>query len=363
MILLNNYKSRIINNVLSQFNIPIKISNDYINHLKSGSIEKIWGFCFRDVRNVDFSDVDRNIIKNLAFNSDTIWGNINGFNPDNVLEISKNSGLNIGSLNSQGIDGSGVNVAVIDKPILYTHNEYRNRIKYFEIDSNNKDNERLEFHGMTCVSILAGETTGIAKSSNIYYFAYPDQMDKENLYWDYYFKSFEMIKEHNKISKDKISIVSVSAGIPKDKVNLKERLNHFIKEFEKEGCYIVTASQFAETFNCAGANNVYSHDDINRYIFDDTWQQRTEWNISKIHVPSGGRTSACNSGKDKFMYLDSGSCYSWAIPFVCGVFALCKQIKPNMTLNDFCQISKITANKNKYGLLVINPIEIINLIK
>jgi len=97
---------------------------------------------------------------------------------------------------------------------------------------------------------------------------------------------------------------------------------------------------------------------INTYKLD--FWQTNEWHGKKVLVPSGGRTSPCNSGNDKYMYNGGQSCNSWAIPYLCGVFALSLQIEKNLSYNDFCETAKMTAAVNNKGLFIIDPKQIIS---
>ena len=45
------------------------------------------------------------------------------------VELWKNPGLGIKSLHESGINGKGVDVAIIDQKLRLTHTEYKSRIK------------------------------------------------------------------------------------------------------------------------------------------------------------------------------------------------------------------------------------------
>jgi len=349
--------------ICSRYELPAKLNSDIINEFVSepGSLKSIWGLCCKDLSNVDFSEVNENEFIRLAFNHYTKFPENFKFDYMKIMEYAKDPGLGIRNLHKQGIDGKGINVAVIDKPILDTHKEFTGRIKeYVFINPDNEHNDEMHFHGITCASFLCGNTCGVANRTNLYYYAYPDRFEDDGMYWNYHFKALDMIKEHNEKSnaKDKIKIVSISAGFPRSRTDLTEKMDGYVREFKNTGCYIIFSNIFGETFTCSSKTYIENANDFDAYKLD-MWQEN-EWCKQKILIPSGGKTSPCNSGDENFMYNGNQSCFSWAIPYMCGVFALALQVKTDLSYEDFCVLAKETTYKNNVGLFVINPREIIN---
>ena len=127
-----------------------------------------------------------------------------------ILEEGKNPGLGVRDLHAQGITGKVVNVAIIDQNLLGDHPEYINRIAaYYDSGCERPENEG-SYHAPSVLSILAGETVGVAPGARVYYAAAPSwKMDAaykaDCLYW---------IIEQNRAlpENEKIRLVSVSSA-------------------------------------------------------------------------------------------------------------------------------------------------------
>jgi len=252
-----------------------------------------------------------------------------------------------------------VNVAIIDKPILQTHNEFTKRIsKHTFVIPENEFNDKMHFHGITCAAFLCGNNCGVANKANLFYYAYPDKFEDDGMYWNYHFKALDLILEHNKSFAEKIKVVSISAGFPRSRIDLYEKMNYYITELQNYECQLVYSNNFGEKFTCASKKYGFSSDDLNGYCLD-TWQTN-EWDKQKILIPSSGRSSPCNSGNNKYMYNGNQSCYSWAIPYLCGVYALALQVNCSISFNEFCNLAEKTKLANDDGLYIINPHGIIN---
>lgn len=347
--------------ISSRYELPSELTDDYIYSICSnyGSIKSIWGFCCKDLSSVDFSQVSSEALFQMSFNQYTKWPNLfSNYDYKDIYNNGKKVGLSIEKLHSQGINGMGINIAVIDKPILSDHKELTERIKNnINIVENHEDNDELNFHGITCAAFACGNTVGVANKANLYYYAYPDRFYDDTMYWNYYFKALESIINHNERSNEKINIVSISAGIPNKQLELKEKLENYIKRLAEDNCYVIYGNRFGKDFTCSSKVYGLDPDDYDAYKLD-SWQIN-EWDKVKVLVPSGGRTSPCNSGTSQYMYNGNQSCYSWAIPYIAGVFALASQVKKDLSFDEFCIIAKKTSIKNCNQLNILNPILII----
>lgn len=347
--------------ITSRYELPDKLTyKSVINFIKEpGSLESIWGLCNKDLSNIDLSEIDEKTLIQIAYNDFTIFPEKSNIKFKEIMNKSKDPGLGISMLHNKDINGKGVNVAVIDKPILKTHKEFLGRIKqYIFIFPENEHNEKMHFHGATCAAFLCGNSCGVANNSNLYYYAYPDWFEDDGMYWSYQFRALDMIIEHNKHSNDTIRVVSLSAGFPRNRIDLVEKMNYYIAELQKYKCQIIFSNNFGEYFTCSSKKYGYSNDDVNSYCLDK-WQVN-EWDKKKVLIPAGGRTSPCNSGNDKYMYCGNQSCYSWAIPYLCGVYTLALQCDPTLKYDEFVRIINETKIKNDDGLYVLNPQGIID---
>src|SRR3989338_6001490 len=132
---------------------------------------------FEDLRGKNLStknlvDVPVDILRTIEFDTETIWPEKEklpkNFNPEKLLEESKNPGLGIKELHEQGITGQGVVVAIIDQKLDIGHPEYKDSvIGYTEYDGAEK--EGISMHGPAVTSLLVGKDCGVAPGAKLIY--------------------------------------------------------------------------------------------------------------------------------------------------------------------------------------------------
>ena len=104
------------------------------------------------------------------FDTKTNWPKSlpDGFNPDSIMEIGKNPGLNVRKLHKAGITGKGIGIAIIDQNLLVDHYEYKDQLRmYEEIHAPKKSTAQL--HGTAVASIAVGKIVGVAPEADLYY--------------------------------------------------------------------------------------------------------------------------------------------------------------------------------------------------
>ena len=181
---------------------------------------------YLDLRYSDLSDVNLSQnseqLSNCFFSNHTKWPEkmTKEYKPDTILEFGKNQGLGIKKLNNEGIDGSGINIAIIDQPLLVDHEEYKDQIKFY--DEINGDGA-ASMHGPAMTSIAVGKSIGVAPKANLYYIGCYNFNTKENnskidFIWEA--KAVDKIVKINKTlsEKDKIRVLSLSCvWVPNNK--------------------------------------------------------------------------------------------------------------------------------------------------
>jgi subtilisin family serine protease len=76
-------------------------------------------------------------------------------------------GLGLRALHEQGYTGKGVNVAIIDGPLLVDHEEFSGRLVHFE--KVGVVNETDLYHGTTVASVLVGNRCGVVPAANLHF--------------------------------------------------------------------------------------------------------------------------------------------------------------------------------------------------
>lgn len=108
--------------------------------------------------------------------------------------------------------------------------------------------------------------------------------------------------------------------------------------------------------------------DLNSYRKGYFWRD-TEYRMVKedVLVPMDSRCVASPTGEDKYVFYYSGG-MSWAVPYTAGLYALCCQINPDITPEEFNAAidktaTKVYLNNNDGEYKMLNPEALINEIK
>lgn len=119
---------------------------------------------FDDVRGKDLRTIDvaqlRKCIGTLTFNEHTVW-------PEDIEPLAERlildamvPPLGARKLHQEGITGQGVNVAIIDQPLLPDHPEFNGKI--VACHDTGCDGPRTSMHGPAVASLLVGDKCGTA---------------------------------------------------------------------------------------------------------------------------------------------------------------------------------------------------------
>ena len=312
-----------------------------------------YDFRYKDLSSHNLSILD---YSHFNFSTNTVWPEIlpEGFDPQNTLEEGKNPGLGIRDLHAQGIDGRGIGIAIIDFALLLEHREYADRIMYYErIHCNDTF---TSMHGAAVASLVAGETTGIAPKSKLYYFAVTNgHFDETAFTYDCSIlaDAIYRIMEVNRFLSDeeKIRVISISVGYS----SLQEgydSLQEAISQASKENIFVITTStqEYYKNLYIRGLSRDLSAnpDMISSYSYatwiNEQYIMADSTTANKyLMFPVGNRTYASFIGADDYEINCTGG-LSWAVPWCAGFYALCCQVKPDITPEEFIDIAYETAH-------------------
>jgi|GEM_PF-1624444 len=413
----------IIKNVTSK--LPKKIDDEYVKNMSpnggSGkdytTPEYNWFLCGQKASKFDTSELSQEQFSNISFDTNTEFSKeqLEKFKPLELLENGKKFGLNLQRLHDAGIDGTGVNVAIIDWTFDIENKEFidengNNKIVLYNDEPIIQEEKNDDgFHGKTVASLLAGNTTGIAPKSKIYYFASNQQWEQEEKT-----EILDKILDMNNNDGEKIGVVSMSASFSSDTVN-----KNYTDKLSETECAFISSPNFFKYFSYYNRNPYLDINDSNNFslqkktdsmgltmakyphahkkintIINDNTKLLTELkntpnseekicsiekeiehyktlllmdfdelkeNINKemeknalatTFIPCGGRSySQMEKG---YMYCGHSSA-SWTIPEVSGLYTLAKQMDPHITYEEFSEMSNSTSYKNDKGYSVINP--------
>jgi len=263
-----------------------------------------------------------------------------GFNPQELLENGKYP-TEMKELHKKGINGKGVNIAIVDGQKLNSHSEYDKNIKYYEVLAETSD----VYHGSLVAGCAVGKNTGTAPEAGLYYFSakitknIDDKMviTRENAN-----KAIKKILDINKqlSENDKIRFISCSFGSRSDL--FYEEAQELFRECENSGIMVLGASYIERHFQSIGKNE----EQIKDRLFDN-----------KTSIPTDGKTTPFYNGG--YLYHRLGGASS-TFPYIAGVFACALQNNINFILlprwqDKMFQIMHETALTNENGCKIINP--------
>lgn len=295
-------------------------------------------------------------ISDLSFDTNTIWGENKqlpkGFTPETWLETGKDPGLNIRKLHKDDYTGKGVSVAVIDKPI-YPDNQEFNKQNFTYITIGTED--KPHFHGISCASILAGKSCGVAPEAMLYYFAVPD--DGNN--FENYPKAIDKIIELNQTldKDDKIRIVSISDGLNEDD-SRRENWEQTVRKAADKGILVIYSNNIDNQFAWGGCPPYKDRNDPSNYQIDKIFKDNNVVDKTWIIIPGDFRTTANNQSDKGYTYYGQGG-WSWAIPYYAGLCTLGLEIDPDFSYDQLQQTLKSTKTQAADGHYMVNPVEYI----
>jgi hypothetical protein len=323
---------------------------------------------FEDVRSCDLSEFDLTRLTDwfdfILFDSKTKWPKKMppGFFPEKVMESGKNPGLGICSLHQQGITGHGVSIAIIDYPLLVEHIEYRRNLRWYEELNWPFEDDTASMHATAMTSEAVGKTVGVAPGADLYFIASfngkpytPGHARVFSFDYTQHAKAIDRILEINKQlpSKKKIRAISISAPWSPEMQGYKE-MSQAVKRAVDQGIFVLSPNIF-ETYDhnfwyqVLDRDPLGNPDDFSIYsvipwnksirlvkipgsLFDKYYEEQFD-RFAKgeiLLVPIDSRTYASPTGKYDYAYFRGGG-WSEVQPFLCGLYALACQVKPDIT--------------------------------
>ena len=285
-----------------------------------------------------------------------------------LLEAGRDPGLGVRSLQARSITGQGVNVAIIDQPLLTDHPEISDAIVDYYDAGGYTDEGTM--HGPAVASILAGKTIGVAPGAHIYYAVTPGTADSRP-----YADALHYILALNDTlpESEKIRAVSVSAN--PGNANFFENADLWqaaLSDAEDAGLLVLTV-QGASAVSARFVPGLAAFDPAQR---DNPAACRmgqpgaflitplARKNPNYVGVPCAYRTVAEEyiSGQCGYRYDVQGG-LSWGIPYCVGVMALGWQVAPALTNEEMLTLLVSTAAPTADGARMIDPVKFIEAVE
>ena len=303
---------------------------------------------FHDLRSKDLTRLDLSneldYLLTADFDDHTKWPDSlpKGYDIEIIKEYGMDPGLGIRKLHEEGITGQGIGIAIIDQPLLVNHLEYKDRIKSYEEVHIKSDFAVM--HGPAVASIAVGKNVGVAPEADLYYIAEEHGVYMEDGYvWDLYWlaKSIDRIVEINETlaSDKKIRVISISLGIDNQELKNGDLVKEAVDRAWDEAIYTITADN---SLFGAGRKPLGDPNNLSSYTKGHFW--RDSMVGDNVLAPMDSRCVASPTGDDKYVFYYAGG-ISWAVPYTAGLYALCSQVNPNITPDEFNAAIHETATK------------------
>lgn len=322
-----------------------------------------YGVSYLDLSDYDFSNLDLKDMTHIPFSSSTTWPSKSklpkGFNPSDILRDCTTIDEEVKELHKIGITGEGVTVAVIDSSFQGgNHVEFRNaRLVKATLNDVMLD-DWCHFHMECVLSKLVGENLGVAPKCKV--LCYEVNTDEDN--------SVDVVKCLNDIKKrigagEVIKAVNISASIEEYFECYKEYTT-LVKELSSMGCEVIDSNRFGEDFFCCNSTFMDNgEDEYKEASFAQTYSPELKRECNdKINVVCSGRTlpEFCNNTGYKYEVVD---CFSWSIPQIIGLYALCLTQVKDMSYDMFVSICRETSKVTKKGIRVVKPKKVVETAK
>jgi len=281
------------------------------------------------------------------------------FDTQKIMALGKDPGLGVRELHRQGITGKGVGIAIVDQTLLVDHVEYADRlVVYEEIDQITKHHLEAQMHGAAVASIAGGKTVGVAPEASLYYIAASPCMIKNlalGIDFKCYAEGVRRVLEINRAlpADQKIRVITMQIGWSRMDTGYKE-IVAAVEEASQAGIFVISSS-LEETYPG------FKFQGLGRAPLDDPnaiaslraglwWEQafyQGRWADQRLLIPMDSRTTASPHGKDEYAFYRSGG-WSWAIPYIGGMYALALQVDPELTHTDFWALALESGQKVTY---------------
>ena len=306
-----------------------------------------------DLRSLDLRALDlRGAISDLGqayFDSATQWPAADqlpaGFDPQKVLELGKNPGLGLRKLHEQGISGKGVGIAIIDQPLLTNHQEIQKQLRFYEETSEVSPQDHATMHGTAVASLAVGQTVGTAPEADLYYIGTWICSDS---------KGTVQLIDYACMARSVRRILAVNAALPAERKIRVLAIQAYWTTADKGMADLAAAMGDAKAsgllvvcpqmeqlhgfkFDGLGRDPLADPDAFSSYgpgYLSSKGFFATGNPANTLWVPMDSRSAAGLGGPADYAFFREEG-WSWAIPYIAGVYALAAQVKPSITPEEF----------------------------
>jgi subtilisin family serine protease len=308
---------------------------------------------FDDLSGLDLAGSAEIAAGDVTFNDRTVWPAADqmpaGFDRRRIMELGLNPGLGVRGLHAQGIDGRGVGIAIIDQPLLTSHEEIAGRLRWYE-ELSLEYGGRTSVHGSAVTSLAAGRAAGAAPGADLYYFSMGDNLSTYLWQFHYAAEGIRRVLQLNRVlpPEGQIRVISISLGWEPYRGAGWYDVAGAVEEARAQGVLVVyTSMQFAYGVGYLGLDrsplddpDLFESYRIDPYFEPMYLSGKTPWKI--FFAPMNSRAAADPAGDDQYAFYRQGG-LSWTTPWIAGVYALAAQADPSITPDRFLELALETG--------------------
>jgi hypothetical protein len=270
-----------------------------------------------------------------------------GFDPERITELGKDPGLEVRQLHAQGISGRGIGVGIVDMPLLVDHQEYSARLRLYE-EIHSPVGAPAQMHGPAVASIAVGKTCGVAPEAELYYIAVQNATNgpQGRLELDYRPVAHAIHRlldlNHQLPAERRIRVISISMGWSPENPGYAEAMSAVERGNREQVFVLSTALRRTHQLRFDGLGREAMGDPNQWGNFGPgLWWASLFWSGemrfkpgTRLCVPMDARATASPTGCEDYVYYQGGG-WSWAVPWVAGLYALACQVSPDLTPERF----------------------------
>ncbi|HYF90717.1 MAG TPA: hypothetical protein VD969_00585 [Symbiobacteriaceae bacterium] len=342
---------------------------------------RIGGQAWIDYRSMDASRLDLSgqgalLTASAWFDTRTVWPASlpPEFKPDRLMELGKDPGLGIRGLHREGVTGAGVRVAVLDIALWLDHPEYQGKvINYYAAGAQPAQG------GFSALSVLAGETTGVAPGVQVTYYATQfaaDQARGARTFLPMAAAINKILDDNRRLAKaDRVRVICAPIGADVSEEGY-EALRQAYRRAKDEGVLIATndmVTLYPYAIYGLGRKPYADPNDLAAYglgsFWADAWAANGGSTAKWLFVPMDARTVSGMTTPNFAYYPGLG--LGMAVAWGAGMYALVAQVDPKVTPEEFLEVAYktgdyITVNRDGKEFRlgpIINPSRVIEYFK
>ena len=298
-----------------------------------------------DLRSFDASALDlRGAVAAMSsFDDRTAWPPAerlpDGFDHSRILELGKDPGLGVRGLHRSGVTGRGVGVGIVDRVLLTSHEEIRDRVRWYE-ELDTKPNDRASMHAAAVASIAVGRTIGVAPAADLYFIGTGDNMAGVARLLPMLAHGLRRLIAVNAAlpAGRKIRVASISRGWTPGLPGYDD-IRSAVSEAKAAGIFVVSSSlaeDYGFRYNGMGRPELADPERFESYTPGLFWA--AAFSIGRMRgrvlIPMDSRTTASPTGQTEYVFYREGG-WSWVAPYIAGLYALAAECDPAVTPKRF----------------------------